>query len=503
MTRANLIALAEKFQVFKPEQTSQMSSSEKVQKIRDWATVEYISAGARRGESTIAFTVSFDHRRPNTAARVANELVTLFMDENVRRRTAMATETTEFLQQEADKLERELIEIEDKIAEYKQEHSEALPENLELRIGQRERLERQIRELEREIKGQQEELRFLDVQLRAAQSDAAAQDRQPAAQSQNEGLLPPGMAPLEELRGLWSKLAEARAVYSEAHPDVKALKRQIEAEEQRILSQGGAGAVVLRIERTRDELQSLDGDATARREELQQKLAALEDELQQYIDQPAPQQPSNGNRFAEMNVENIRTKIAVAEDRIASLRQQKEELQAQLEQTEEAILQTPQVDRALRGLQRDYQNTRKKYQEIRDKAMEAQIAENVEEASKSERFVLVEPPTVPDEPVQPNRKQLLALGFAVSFAAGMASLVGVEFIDGSIRGPENLAALTNMAPLAVLPYITTRRERRMRKLKVFAVFLLGVTALAGALAAIHFYYMPLETVMYKVLDRLN
>ena len=44
------------------------------------------------------------HLRPEVANKVANELVTLFLDENIKQRTERASETTEFLTREADKL---------------------------------------------------------------------------------------------------------------------------------------------------------------------------------------------------------------------------------------------------------------------------------------------------------------------------------------------------------------------------------------------------------------
>lgn len=509
MTRANLLAIAEKYNVFTAEEKKSRTSSDIVAEVRDLSGVEFITTGASRfRQTTIAFRVSFSHRRPQIAVRVANELVTLFMNENVRTRTQIATETTEFLNQEAEKLERQLIEIEDKIATYKQEHSEALPENLELQIKVRERLERQIFDLGREVKGYEEELRFLDVQLRGAQAEASAAATPKIIRQQAQQAPQIDTTPINEYNVLREALAEARATKADKHPDVRALERKLESERARINSRGGQAAMLMRIVDLQDQLKSIDSsdeeDASGR-QELEQELKGLQTELVK-VEPTAPEiqdvDPTL-RTLSQLNIENVRTKTAVVQERIESLRSQKSTLDERLNEIERSIILTPQVDRALRGLERDYDNAQRKYNEIRDKAMEAQIAENVEEASKSERFVLVEPPTVSDHPVKPNRPQLLAIGIAASFAAGAAALFGIEFIDGGIRGPENLAALIDMVPLAVIPYIETTQEQRSRRTQgywVLAIFIVGGVA---ALIALHFLYMPLDRVLYKVMDRFS
>ena len=115
--------------------------------------------------------------------------------------------------------------------------------------------------------------------------------------------------------------------------------------------------------------------------------------------------------------------------------------------------------------------------------------------------MLVEPPVVPTEPIKPNRQKMLVAGFGASIAAGVALVAGLEFIDGSIRGPHTLQAALNVVPIASIPYITTRVERRRRLTSRILLAILLVVLGLGALAAIHFYYMPLDELIVKVIDR--
>lgn len=522
MTRTNLIRVANEFGVFRGGD-GKLSSTEIVSRMRSSSRVSFVSSGGGRGAQTIAFTVSFEHGSPQIAARVANEIVTLFMDENVKTRTKIATETTDFLNQEAKKLEDHLAEIESKIANYKQENASALPENLDIRIGIRERTENQIRETNREIKAHQEELRFLDIQLAALKSGLGQFNPPPAllpfetdASIETLDLANP------ELEALKAEYKTAKAKYAPSHPDLKHLSRQIKELEEQIIAEGGVSGTAVQIQRLEDErkaeedagnsdrVAALTAEIDALKESLQ--LAASEGvdprilRQQQQVslaEERAKAERERAKAEVKLNVANVEAKIGVTNERIASLEQQKQELQDRLKEVEQTILQTPLVDRALRSLNRDYDNARQKYNEVRAKAMEAQIAENVEEASKAERFVLVEPPTLPDEPIKPNRKKMVMMGFALSLAAGVAGIVGIEFIDGSIRGANMLTSVMMVEPLAIVPYIVTAQESRTRKRTRFLIALGGIVLVFAALGAIHVFYMPLDEVFYKVMARFT
>ncbi len=71
-----------------------------------------------------AFTVGFEHEQPAIAFRVANELITMILDEDVRTRTLLASETTRFLERETKKIEGELNDVEAQIADLRRQSIE-------------------------------------------------------------------------------------------------------------------------------------------------------------------------------------------------------------------------------------------------------------------------------------------------------------------------------------------------------------------------------------------
>src|SRR6185295_15209186 len=62
-------------------------------------------------KATIAFTVAYQSSSPDLAQKVANELTSLFLGQNLKSRERQAQEATSFLQQEADNLSKHISEV--------------------------------------------------------------------------------------------------------------------------------------------------------------------------------------------------------------------------------------------------------------------------------------------------------------------------------------------------------------------------------------------------------
>ena len=118
MTRDNLLAIAKKFQISKNSWQNLISGTEIVDFVKERARIKplALTLGSDRKQA-IAFTVGFEHERPDVAMKVANELVTMILNEDVRARTAFASETTKFLDRDVQRLETQLSQFDAQIAE--------------------------------------------------------------------------------------------------------------------------------------------------------------------------------------------------------------------------------------------------------------------------------------------------------------------------------------------------------------------------------------------------
>lgn len=439
MTRGNLLRIIDKYQLFN-DSSRQLSEEDKVDLMRNTIGVNTLSTFVKgRGDTTVAFTVSFDHKKPEVAKQVADELVTLFLNENMKQRTERATETTEFLTQEANKLGAELAVQENQLADYKQANANSLPENQTLRMNQLSRTELEFREVDRDYKNAQEELRYLQLELSAANAGLATRP---------DGSRPAAADQPQDLGSLKAEYARLLTRYTEAHPDVVAIKRKIQA-----LQAGGAGK----------------GSAAG----------------------------------VNLDVARAQAKIAAAQANIASLAQQKRDLSQKMEATEAEILAAPQVERGLVTLMRDHDNARKKYEEIRAKEMSAKISESLEQENKADRFVLLEPPRLPEKPVKPNRKKIVALGLVLAPAAGGALVMLLEMLNQRVRGAGALESVLGKRVLVSVPFIATQAELARRRQWRVGLIIAGVLGVGVVLLLIHLFYMPLDLLLFRTMARFE
>ncbi len=94
---------------------------------------------------------------------------------------------------------------------------------------------------------------------------------------------------------------------------------------------------------------------------------------------------------------------------------------------------------------------------------------------------MIEQPVTPRDPIKPDRKKMLALGFALAIAAAGGAVLGLEVLDGSVKGSSDLLSSVNKRPLVVIPYIRTRREQRLRKVRIFSfAIIMIILIIAGS-----------------------
>ncbi|MFZ5523290.1 MAG: GumC family protein [Pseudomonadota bacterium] len=436
MTRESLLGIANKNSVFK-ENKDALPTSVLIEKLRDRIVVEPISSNVvtiRQGQPITAFTISFEDQHPEIALKVANDLVSLFLNWNVKLRTEGAAETTIFLTQESDKLKAEVDRLEGMIAAYKNKNSDNLPEQLNLRASMLARAENDLYEVERDIRSSNEALRSLEAELAAAKHGMGEE------------------IPSQTLPALKAEYTRLSAIYTQSHPDIRALKRKIDALEH------------------------------ASESPKPENAAADEPSLAVYM---------------------IQAKVDAANARLDSLTQQKKMLQGKIAQNEHAMMQTPKVAQELEVLIRDRDSAQRKYEEILNKKMNAKIAENLESENKSERLTLLEPPVMPEKPFKPNRIKIIAMGFFLAFASSVGAVMLLESIDKRIRGTEALTHVLGYRPLVVIPYLPIHEEGVRRKHILKLVAIAAVVALIAAVVALHFLYMPLDMLFMKILARLE
>jgi hypothetical protein len=167
------------------------------------------------------------------------------------------------------------------------------------------------------------------------------------------------------------------------------------------------------------------------------------------------------------------------------------------------LSKAPEVQNKLGQMERQILGLQKSLDEISGKLGTARLGEQLERDRQAERFEVIEQPITPQEPVWPDRRKLVAAGAGLAGVAGAAAVVILELLNQSVRASADIVRSFGRHPIAVIPFIGTRKEGK-RKIIKLAIFGIGIIAIVSLLlAAINFYFMPLDLLAIKVLSRLG
>lgn len=443
LTRNRMLEIADKYNLFPRDMG--LTEAEKYFRMARAINVEVVPLrlrpnGPPRPDDGVYFLVGYRDRSPEKAFQVANEIITLFMSEDVRSRSEGAATTTEFFRQETQRLASLIDQVEERIADFKAKNADSLPENIDLYRTQLTRAEEDLARAESQVTMLFDQMRTQETQLSTYMAGSGG-----------------GAGASAELARLKSQLAALRADRTDDHPDVRALRSQIA-----VLQRQSAPSAA--IQSLRRELQAADAAlAEARAQtpqdpELLKTRRAQSDALRERLSRQISQEAASGS--SDIMVAQMQGQIDMTYSRISQLQDEADALRATIADMEDRIARTPAVERALAALTRDRQNLSDQYEGLRTKEQAAELSETLEDDQKAEKFSILEPAQRPDQPISPNRPKLAFMLAFMSLVAGAGLAGAVELISSSVRGRTHLTSLAGEAPIAVIPYIRAEGEAR-------------------------------------------
>jgi succinoglycan biosynthesis transport protein ExoP len=292
MTIGNIIGIVEEFELYTERELERITRTEIAEDFRSAVSIKPISAevvdprSGRPSLAIIAFSLSFDGENPGKVQKITNEITTLYLDENLKDRTAQTKSTSDFLTAESEVLSGQLEDLDEKIAYFKESNKGALPEQNQFNLSVVDRTELQINDLDFQIK---------ELQKRKIQLEGDLTQISPSAPTMlSNGQMVLGEA--DRLKALQSQIRQYESVYHPGHPSLQRLRREINT-----LLDGGGGSdqynemtEQLRVER--DVLAALESKYTADHSEVLQSkrvISSLEASLSEGIQTDAQLTPDN------------------------------------------------------------------------------------------------------------------------------------------------------------------------------------------------------------------
>jgi len=502
MTRANLMTIIDKYDLYRNKRGKE-TTEEILERMRKDVNVQMINAdvidprSGRPTAATVAFTLSFDGEAAEVTQKVASELTTLYLNENLKNRAEKASETYTFLTTEADKLREHITELETQLAAFKEKNAERLPQLAGLNTQLRERTETELRDVENQLRSMDDRKFYLEGQL------GQINPLTPTMGESGQQILDP----ITQLKTLRSQYISATSKYSPDHPDVVRLRRQIEGLEKE------TGSSVNSSTEQAKELAALRTELAAAREKysaehpdvirLAKAVAAQEEGLKNLKNKPAPESEVAKNNPDNPAYLTLQAQLAGIKSEVQSLKVQREQLKTKLTDYEKRLQQTPDVERKYLVLNRDYENSVRRYQELTAKQNVAEVGQELEKERKGERFSLIDPPQLPEKPLKPNRPAIIILGFLLSIGSGLGFATVAESMDSSVRGVRGVMSVLESPPLSVIPYLPTGEDlaKSGNTRKIIIAFVASGFVLLVLL--VHFFWTPLDVLWFKGLRKVD
>ena len=493
LTNNNLTSIITKYELY-ADQRKHDPIERVLEKMRKDISVAPISADVvdpkqgRAVQATIAFELAYENKSPQLAQRVANEIVSLFLNENLKQRTETSKETLDFLTTESEKLRANVADLESKLSKFKQGNVEKLPELTNLNLEMMNRTEQEVSQVD-------SQMRSLDQQRVYLESELAQQKPTTMLLSETGERI---LGPADRLRVLESEFVPIAARYGPNHPDVVAKRKEIEALRAQAGGNSGAGEIALKLQRAQSDYAQANKKYSPEHPDVK-RLAREVDSLKSELataNRTAPD-PVVTKRPDNPAYIQLQARLDSTTNDMGALRSQRATLKAKLAQLEDRITKSPDVEREYRMLTRDYDNAQLKYREILAKRQEAELASNLESNQAGEKFTLIEPPVIPEEPAKPNRLAIGLLGALLSMAGSVGSGALAESLDTRVYGRTGVTRLLGVPPLAVIPKLETEASKSQRRNRWAMVIAALLAVVILVLLAIHFLVSPLDVLYFR------
>ncbi len=355
-----------------------------------------------------AFSIHYRNPDPDIAVEVAGRLAAMFLDYNRETRTQQATETLQFLQAQSKDASDQIIELERRVAGFKAQYGDALPESQERNEYSLDRAERDLSSLEQQILLAKDRKATLELQLTQI----------------NPNLFDPAGDWRKEYETLRTELAIAQKKYTSDHPEVRRLKRAV--------------------------------DALSARADLS----------------PSTLAPDNPE------YKQVASQLDTVTREIAALQSNANRARDEIRLYERGLKMAPEVEREYSQLLRDRQVAQDRFNGIETRLRDAALGQALESQQRGGRFTLIREPERPSSPDSPNRLGILLLGIVLGGGLAVGSAVLRESSDPAVRSLRDLREITDIKTIAAIPVMLNAADRKRRALAW------GVASIIAAIAVV-------------------
>ncbi len=356
------------------------------------------------GNTNLA-VIKFQTHGADTSAQLANAVAEEYVNYTLYLGKEDALKTKEFIEEQLKKVEAELKKSEDELKKFKQETGIFLLDETA------KNLITNISALEAEKSDVETEIASLKIQLANLRQQASSGRGEFGKYKRIASLPELSSNPyIQELKSRLTELEIQRAKlleeYTESHPDVVQVERQIEA--------------------TREQLREAIGKIV-----------------------------KEGPSVSDPIFQKIVGGIIESQSKISALEGKLRALERLIEEEDAKLKSLPGHEVRLAELQRRVDAGRAVYSMLLSKLEEARIAA----AKQTSDAKVIDPAYPPGSPVKPRKRLNVILGLILGLMMGVGMAFVVEYMDTSVRSPEEVERILGVPVIGAIPEIGGRDIR--------------------------------------------
>ncbi len=458
MSRSVLTSIINSFGLYQRER-SRMPIEDVIEQMKKNVLIQPVASPAGGTDHLPAFAVTYSYENRLLAQRVVQDLVSRFIDENIRNRSNATFQTTQFIKDQLDDTKKELSTAEDKVASFRIQNNGKLPDQVDSNMRQMGALQSQATYLSSKISTANQEKMQMEANIRILKDQQTnltkdASQLKNAPEHKSDKLIDAE----HEVTNWETQVAVLRQHYKDTFPDV----------------QNGIARLAVARKRVA-EIQA--EEAANRKTETPEGPAANPQSVREA-------------RELEANIRRLQSAIEARDLDVQDSTKELKRVNDAIQGYQGRIETIPLGEKEYADLLRDRDLIKERFIDLSEKLSKAEIAQEMEGRKQGETLELLDPASLPTTPTEPKRAIVISIGAALGLLLGIVIAGAREMKDTSLKNLKDVRAYTQMAILGSVPLLendfVVRRRRRLAWLGWTTACLAAIIVMSGSMV---YYYV--------------
>ena len=460
-SRANLTNIINTYQLY-PRERRRLPLEDVIEDMRAKAVgvqmltpTTGIVPGSQR---SLAFAVSFKYENRFTAQKVCQDLVTRFIDENLRERSGQVEVVSAFVKDQWEAKKRDLDAIEEQLAKFKSNNVGRTPEQQGSTISAITAIESRMSNINASLARLNQDRLLIESQINI-NKDQLKQITTPSVENGPTVQKSERLLNLErEIQIGETRIQALREQYTDTHPDVKTSLANLQI-----------------LKRERDKLQK-------EYEEAERQAAAGK----KMVLRP---EAAREARALEGTIQQLQARIEATKMEEESYKKALLEAERQARGMQGTLATMPSSEKEYEQLRLQAMLARRDYEEIDRMRARAEAAKELDNRKQTEKLEILDSASLPQNPTEPKRYMIILGGLFGGLVLGLCLAGAREMKDSTLKNLKDVRAYTQLTVLGCIPLLendlVVRRRRRLALLAWITASLASVAIMGGSIA---FYF---------------